>query len=127
MRNFLSGAALSATLFAANMAPVFANPTTNLKTGNSATVNSVASNPNLIEIEGRTLTDAEAAKVEGEAFFVPLLLIAGKVIIKHSLKKGAKATAKHSVSCVAGRTQNCNTRSHGNAFLSGATFGLVRR
>lgn len=68
MRKFLSGAILSATIIAGNMAPALANPT-NLKAGNGVTVNSVAPNPNLVEIEGRTLTDAEAAKVEGEAWW----------------------------------------------------------
>lgn len=68
MRKFLSGAALSATVFAANMAPAFANPT-NINTGYSVTVNSVAPKSNLVEIDGRILTDAEAAKVEGQIFW----------------------------------------------------------
>jgi|GEM_PF-4345210 len=81
MRKLISGAVLSATIVAANMAPVFANTTTNLKTGNGVTVNSVAPKFNLVEIEGRTLTDAEAAKVEGEVVFVPFVLVgAGKII-----------------------------------------------
>jgi hypothetical protein len=130
MHKFLSGAALSATIFAANMAPVLANPT-NIKTGNSVTVNSVAPKSSLIEIEGRTLTDAEAAKVEGEAIFVPVFVwIAGKAIVKYvakqSVKQGVKATANHAWDCRSGARQNCNAQSHGAAFRSGATFGLWR-
>ncbi|BBC24429.1 hypothetical protein [Pseudanabaena sp. ABRG5-3] len=67
MYKLLSGAALAATVIAANVLPLSANPTTNLKTGN--TLNSVSPKSSLIEIEGRTLTDVEAAKVEGEKFW----------------------------------------------------------
>jgi hypothetical protein len=75
MRKILLGVATSVTMFAVNMAPLLANPTTNLKTGSGVTVNSVAPKSSLIEIEGRTLTDAEAAKVEGEA--IPLFVARG--------------------------------------------------
>ena len=94
MDKFLSGLALSATLFAANMAPVFANAATDLKTGNGVTVNSVAPKSSLIEIEGRTLTDAEAAKVEGEAAFViapAVLLTLLKIAAASATKKAAIA------------------------------------
>ena len=64
MYKFLSLASLSAALVTVNVAPVFAN-TTNIKTANSVTVNSVALKSSLVEIEGRTLTNSEAVKVEG--------------------------------------------------------------
>ena len=90
MRKFLSGAALSATIFAANMAPVFANAATDLKTGNGVTVNSVAPKSSLIEIEGRTLTDSEAAMIEGEGAFV----IAPAVFLTLLKMAAASATKK---------------------------------
>jgi len=71
MFKLISRVALSATIIAGNVATVSAN-TTNVKTGNGVTVNSVALKSNLVEIEGRTLTDAEAAKVEGEVWWVPV-------------------------------------------------------
>ena len=92
MDKFLPSLLLSATVFAANMAPVFANATSDIKAGNGVTVNSVAPKSSLIEIEGRTLTDAEAAKVEGEGiFFVApaVLLVLLKVAAASATKKAA--------------------------------------
>lgn len=65
MHRFLSGVALSAAFIAGNMAPVLAD-TTDVNTDGEVTTHSVEVNLGLIEIEGRTLTDAEAANVEGE-------------------------------------------------------------
>jgi len=76
MHRFLSGAALSAILVAGNVAPALAN-SKNVNTDGEVTANSVASNLDLVEIEGRTLTDAEAAEIQGEAipvFLLPVLL-----------------------------------------------------
>lgn len=78
MSKFLSGAVLSAVMFSVNMAPVLANAT-NIKTSDGVTVNSVVPKSNLVEIEGRTLTDAESAKVEGEALFIPIAIGAVKL------------------------------------------------
>jgi hypothetical protein len=128
VNKFLSGAALSATIIAANVLPLSANPTTNLKNGNSVPVNSVAPKSSLVEFGGRTLTDAEAAKVEGEALPV-LVIVGGKLITKfvvNRAKAGVRSTAVHSAQCVTARVQNCNAQSHGAAFRSGATFGLWR-
>ncbi|NJL55078.1 hypothetical protein HC928_07725 [bacterium] len=88
----ISSIALSATIIAANMAPVLANPT-NVKNGNSLTVNSVAPKSSLVEIEGRTLTDAEAAKVEGEAFFVPFVFIGAAKVIGTKTAVGTAVSA----------------------------------
>jgi len=65
MRKFFLGAALSVSIIAGNMAPALAN-STNLETSNGVTVNSVDPKFNLVEIEGRTLTNSEAVRVEGE-------------------------------------------------------------
>lgn len=78
MRKFFLGAALSATIIAGNMAPVLAN-STNVNTDGEVTAHSVEVNPDLVEIEGRTLTDAEAANVEGEAWWVAAIPAAGAV------------------------------------------------
>lgn len=63
MFKILSGIALSATVFTAGMAPAFASPKVESSTVQQAS-------PNLIELEGRSLTDVEAAKVEGEWVWV---------------------------------------------------------
>ena len=67
MKKLISVLAISGGFTFAQIAPAFANPTS-LKIENGATVQQAS--PNLVELEGRSLTDAEAAKVEGEWVWV---------------------------------------------------------
>ena len=89
MYKFLSLASLSAALVTVNVAPVFANPT-NTKTANSVTVNSVDLKSSLVEIEGRTLTNSEAVKVEGQV---------SRITIPNTIQVGI---------CVIGVVSPCN-------------------
>lgn len=109
MRKFLSRIALAATLATANMAPVFANPT-NIKIDNSVTVSSVTPKSNLVEIEGRTLTDAEAAKVEGEWVWV-------------AASAGLEVAFKYAECQRPG--QQCGWQDYAIAGAKGAAFGLI--
>jgi len=117
MRKFLSGGALSATVITANMGSVFANPT-NIKIDNSVTVNSVAPKSTLVEIDGRTLTNAEAASIEGEFFFKPL---AAAMVVN-----GIRQSATHFGDCRHGVRRDCSAGSIGRSFGSGLTFGIFR-
>lgn len=59
MHKLLLGAGLIATVFGANMTSAIANPKVESLTMQKAS-------PNLVEIEGRSLTDGEAMKIEGQ-------------------------------------------------------------
>jgi len=117
MHRFLSGAALSAIVIAGNMAPALAN-STNINTDADVTAHSVEVNPNLVEIEGRTLTDVEAAEVEGE-YFLKALAVA-------SFVNGVKTSATHYGDCRYGVRTDCSSRAYGRSFVSGTTFGIWR-
>ena len=120
MRKFFLGAALSATIIAGNMAPVLAN-LTNINTDGEVTAHSVEVNSDLVEIEGRTLTDAEAAEVEGEAWW-------GVVgfAVSLSVGNGATTTLTHYGDCRHKVRTDCSSRAYGRSFVSGATFGIWR-
>ena len=109
MRKFFLGAALSATFIAGNVAPALAN-STNVNTDGEVTAHSVEVNPDLIEIEGRTLTDAEAAEVEGEWVWVA---------VAAGLSLGEKY-----YSCQ-GSGQNCTWQDYAVAGAVGAVGGLI--
>jgi len=59
VHKLLLGAGLIATVFGANMTSAIANPKVESLTMQKAF-------PNLVEIEGRSLTDSEAMKIEGQ-------------------------------------------------------------
>ncbi len=107
MRKFLSGVVLSATIIAGNAPLVLANPT-NLNAGNGVTVNSVAPKSSLIEFGGRTLTDAEAAKVEGEIVWTPILVGAGTSL------------ALTTYNCYTFPGARCGWKQYGSAVIVGA-------
>lgn len=71
MLKFFLGAAFSAAFIAGNMDPVLADTTTS-NTDGEVTAHSVEVNPDLAEIEGRTLTDAEAVRVEGQVLRIEI-------------------------------------------------------
>jgi len=87
MRRCFSGLFLSALMVGANMAPALAN-STSFNIDSEVTAQSVEFDPSLIEIKGRTLTDAEAAEIKGEDFgiFTIVLPIAIKVALASATK-----------------------------------------
>ena len=108
MFKILSGIALSATIVTVNLAPVFANTKVESLTIQQAS-------PNLVELEGRSLTDAEAAKVEGEA----LPLFAAKALF------GAGTSVAWQFAQCQARRQSCSAEDYAWAAGTGALGAFV--